>query len=60
MNCNELVKNFCQCISKEIDEKYPISENFKQQFKEFESNIEKYDESKKDFEQKKRVTDPKN
>ncbi len=26
-------------IIKEIDEKYPINENFKQQFKEFESNI---------------------
>ncbi len=26
-------------ITKEIDEKYPINENFKQQFKEFESNI---------------------
>ncbi len=27
--------------------KYPINENFKQQFKEFESNIEEYDKSKK-------------
>ncbi len=44
---SEGIKNFCQCISKEIDEKYPISENFKQQFKEFESNIEEYDKSKK-------------
>ncbi|EQL70373.1 hypothetical protein N407_04405 [Helicobacter pylori FD662] len=26
-------------IIKEIDEKYPINENFKQQFEEFESNI---------------------
>ncbi|WP_367691580.1 ATP-binding protein [Helicobacter pylori] len=40
---------------KEIDEKYPIDENFKKQFEEFESNIEKYDESKKDFEQKKEL-----
>ncbi|WP_025454734.1 AAA family ATPase [Helicobacter pylori] len=39
-------------IIKEIDEKYPINENFKQQFKEFESNIKKHDE-KKNFEQKK-------
>ncbi len=29
--------------------KYPINENFKQQFKEFESNIEEYDKSKKNF-----------
>ncbi len=40
-------------IIKEIDEKYPISENFKRQFKEFESNIKKHDEIKKDFKRKK-------
>ncbi|GAA6942953.1 hypothetical protein VN0381_03840 [Helicobacter pylori] len=38
---------------KEIDEKYPINENFKQQFEEFESNIKNFDEMKKDFERKK-------
>ncbi|GAA9935423.1 hypothetical protein VN0867_09400 [Helicobacter pylori] len=47
-------------IIKEIDEKYPINENFKKQFEEFESNIKNLDEMKKDFEQKKRVADPKN
>lgn len=36
---NQLIKVFCQCISKEIDEKYPINENFKQQFRTFRSNI---------------------
>lgn len=40
-------------IIKEIDEKYPINENFKRQFKEFESNIKKHDEIKKGFEEKK-------
>lgn len=40
-------------IVKEIDEKYPINENFKRQFNEFESNIKKHDEIKKDFERKK-------
>ncbi|GAA9330101.1 hypothetical protein HpHA245_02780 [Helicobacter pylori] len=40
-------------IIKEIDEKYPINENFKKQFEEFESNIKDLDEMKKDFEQKK-------
>ncbi|EMR58339.1 hypothetical protein A608_0306 [Helicobacter pylori CCHI 33] len=40
-------------IIKEIDEKYPINENFKRQFNEFESNIKKHDEIKKDFERKK-------
>ncbi|MFP6287643.1 AAA family ATPase [Helicobacter pylori] len=40
-------------IIKEIDEKYPINENFKQQFNEFESNIKKHDEIKKDFERNK-------
>ncbi|UOR61908.1 AAA family ATPase [Helicobacter pylori] len=40
-------------IIKKIDEKYPINENFKQQFEEFESNIKNLDEMKKDFNQKK-------
>ncbi|EQL59572.1 ABC transporter ATPase [Helicobacter pylori FD568] len=40
-------------IKKEIDEKYPINENFKKQFEEFESNIKNLDEMKKDFERKK-------
>ncbi len=40
-------------IIKEIDEKYPINENFKQQFEEFESNIKNLDETRKDFERKK-------
>ncbi|GAA8925221.1 hypothetical protein BTM233_00880 [Helicobacter pylori] len=40
-------------IIKEIEEKYPINENFKKQFEEFESNIKKYDEARKDFERKK-------
>ncbi len=40
-------------IIKEIDEKYPINENFKQQFEKFESNIKHLNEMKKDFEQKK-------
>ncbi|GAA7433365.1 hypothetical protein ID1000_05040 [Helicobacter pylori] len=48
----ERLSEFIKDIIKEIDEKYPINEIFKQQFKEFESTIEKYDEAK-DFEQKK-------
>ncbi|WQX20883.1 ATP-binding protein [Helicobacter pylori] len=51
----ERLSNFIKDIIKEIDEKYPINENFKKQFGEFESNIEKYDESKKDFERKKEL-----
>ncbi|QDY63352.1 AAA family ATPase [Helicobacter pylori] len=51
----ERLSNFIKDIIKEIDEKYPINENFKKQFEEFESNIEKYDESKKDFERKKEL-----
>ncbi|GAA7577863.1 hypothetical protein ckin37_12210 [Helicobacter pylori] len=46
---SELIKD----IIKEIDKKYPINENFKRQFNEFESNIKKHDEIKKDFERKK-------
>ncbi|GAA8711280.1 hypothetical protein HpHA137_08190 [Helicobacter pylori] len=40
-------------IIKEIDEKYPINENFKKQFEEFESKIKNIDEMRKDFERKK-------
>ncbi|GAA9986263.1 hypothetical protein VN1000_02500 [Helicobacter pylori] len=42
-------------IIKEIDKKYPINENFKKQFEEFESNIKNLDEMKKDFERKKEL-----
>ncbi|GAA8748719.1 hypothetical protein BTM113_02320 [Helicobacter pylori] len=42
-------------IIKEIGEKYPINENFKKQFEEFESNIKNLDEMKKDFERKKEL-----
>ncbi|GAA8265929.1 hypothetical protein HpNP110_12420 [Helicobacter pylori] len=42
-------------IIKEIDEKYPINENFKKQFEEFESNVKKYDEARKDFERRKEL-----
>ncbi|AEN14853.1 hypothetical protein HPPN120_01040 [Helicobacter pylori Puno120] len=40
-------------IIKEIDEKYPINENFKKQFEEFESNIKHLNKMRKDFERKK-------
>lgn len=40
-------------IIKEIDEKYPISENFKKQFEEFESNVKHLSEMRKNFERKK-------
>ncbi len=40
-------------IIKEIDEKYPINENFKKQFEKFESNIKNLDEMRKNFERKK-------
>ncbi|WP_231220786.1 AAA family ATPase [Helicobacter pylori] len=49
----ERLSEFIKDIIKEIDEKYPINENFKKQFEEFESNIKNLDEMKKDFEQKK-------
>ncbi len=59
-----MIKVFCQCISKEIDEKYPINENFKKQFRTFRSNmisikkkiknsLKDLDKTKKDFERKK-------
>ncbi len=56
----EKLSEFIENIIKEIDEKYPINENFKKQFEEFESNIKNLDEMKKDFEQKKRIADPRN
>ncbi|WRD54396.1 ATP-binding protein [Helicobacter pylori] len=49
----ERLSEFIEDIIKEIDEKYPINENFKKQFEEFESNIKNLDEMKKDFERKK-------
>ncbi|WJI99508.1 ATP-binding protein [Helicobacter pylori] len=49
----ERLSEFIKDIIKEIDEKYPINENFKKQFEEFESNIKNLDEMKKDFERKK-------
>ncbi len=49
----ERLSNFIKDIIKEIDEKYPINENFKKQFEEFESNVKHLNESKKDFERKK-------
>ncbi|GAA7535755.1 hypothetical protein JP0015_10690 [Helicobacter pylori] len=60
----ERLSEFIKDIIKEIDEKYPINENFKQQFKTFRSNIislkkkiknslKDLDKIRKDFEQKK-------
>ncbi|MBM0630440.1 ATP-binding protein [Helicobacter pylori] len=49
----ERLSNFIKDIIKEIDEKYPINENFKKQFEEFESNVKHLNETKKDFERKK-------
>ncbi|MCQ2832170.1 ATP-binding protein [Helicobacter pylori] len=49
----ERLSEFIKDVIKEINEKYPINENFKRQFNEFESNIKKHDEIKKDFERKK-------
>ncbi len=49
----ERLSEFIKDIIKEIDEKYPINENFKKQFEKFESNIKNLDEMKKDFKQKK-------
>ncbi len=51
----ERLSEFIKDIIKEIDEKYPINENFKQQFEKFESNIKNLDEMKKDFERKKEL-----
>ncbi|WP_231253005.1 AAA family ATPase [Helicobacter pylori] len=60
----ERLSEFIEDIIKEIDEKYPINENFKQQFKTFRSNIislkkkiknslKDLDKTRKDFERKK-------
>ncbi|MFA8029218.1 ATP-binding protein [Helicobacter pylori] len=60
----EKLSEFIKDIIKEIDEKYPINENFKQQFKTFRSSIislkkkiknslKDLDKTRKDFEQKK-------
>lgn len=60
----ERLSEFIKDIIKEIDEKYPINENFKQQFKTFRSNIislkkkiknslKDLDKIRKDFKQKK-------
>ncbi|GAA6798730.1 hypothetical protein HpHCM65_02470 [Helicobacter pylori] len=51
----ERLSEFIKDIIKEIDEKYPINENFKKQFEEFESNIKNLDEMRKDFERKKEL-----
>ncbi|GAA7838123.1 hypothetical protein JP0186_01750 [Helicobacter pylori] len=60
----ERLSEFIKDIIKEIDEKYPINENFKQQFRTFRSNIisikkeiknslKDLNETRKDFERKK-------
>ncbi|MGL2801872.1 ATP-binding protein [Helicobacter pylori] len=49
----ERLPNFIKDIIKEIDEKYPINENFKKQFEEFESNVKHLNEMRKNFERKK-------
>ncbi len=60
----ERLSEFIKDIIKEIDEKYPINENFKQQFRTFRSNIisikkkiknslKDLNKTRKDFEQKK-------
>lgn len=62
----EKLSEFIEDIIKEIDEKYPINENFKQQFKTFRSSIislkkkiknslKDLDKTRKDFEQKKEL-----
>ncbi|MGL2343652.1 ATP-binding protein [Helicobacter pylori] len=54
-NTKFIPKTEVKDIIKKIDEKYPINENFKKQFEEFESNIKNLDEMKKDFERKKEL-----
>lgn len=51
----ERLSNFIKDIIKEIDEKYPINENFKKQFEEFESNVKHLNEMRKNFERKKEL-----
>ncbi|GAA6971604.1 hypothetical protein ID0081_05560 [Helicobacter pylori] len=52
-NTKSTPKTEVKDIIKEIDEKYPINENFKKQFEEFESNIKHLNEMKKDFDREK-------
>ncbi|GAA9104825.1 hypothetical protein Taitung42_02480 [Helicobacter pylori] len=52
-NTKSTPKTEVKDIIKEIDEKYPINENFKKQFEEFESNVKHLNEMRKDFERKK-------
>ncbi len=40
-------------IIKEIDEKYPINENFKKQFEKSESNVKHLNKTRKDFDREK-------
>ncbi|WP_423752118.1 ATP-dependent nuclease [Helicobacter pylori] len=60
------LSEFIKDIIKEIDEKYPINENFKQQFKKFRTNtvslknkiknsLKNLDKTRKDFERKKEL-----
>ncbi|MFP6118881.1 ATP-binding protein [Helicobacter pylori] len=49
----ERLSEFIKDIIKEIHEKYPINENFKKQFEEFESNVKHLNEMRKNFERKK-------
>ncbi|MGL2503656.1 ATP-binding protein [Helicobacter pylori] len=62
----ERLSEFIKDIIKEIDEKYPINENFKQQFKKFRTNtvslknkiknsLKNLDKTRKDFERKKEL-----
>ncbi len=52
-NTEFIPKTEVKDIIKKIDEKYPINENFKKQFEEFESNVKHLNEMRKDFERKK-------
>ncbi len=54
-NTKSTPKTEVKDIIKEIDEKYPINENFKKQFEEFESNVKHLNEMRKDFERKKEL-----
>ncbi|WQY64264.1 ATP-binding protein [Helicobacter pylori] len=51
----ERLSNFIKDIIKEIDEKYPINENLKKQFEEFESNVKHLNEMRKNFERRKEL-----
>ncbi|MDI9251218.1 ATP-binding protein [Helicobacter sp. 219-2] len=52
-NTEFIPKTEVKDIIKKIDEKYPINENFKKQFEEFESHVKHLNEMRKDFERKK-------